>query len=529
MIQLVKVDLRLIDTVGPRYAIVERFIRDCCLCACCLVAGRPCVVLSALRDWRFCLSNKSLSTLSLVSKNIMSRHRNVRNLTEDDYYDDYDDYYDDEEYYEEEDYELQQEYQPKRATTTATVVPPQQSLPQQTTTSLAEKERSLVGMGFTKAQAKTALAECKGDVERATDLLVRTAHAMASFDNNMKPPPSIVNSEPTVAKEDISSVAPPTAPEMSVPNTRRPKSKSPTPPLRKPDVVRVPLPKIPSEVMTKIQSQKSRLSMVVLGHVDAGKSTLMGMVLLKLGLVQKRTVQKYQKQAAEVGKASFHLAWVMDEDESERERGVTMDVATKFFSTPSHDFTLLDAPGHAAFVPNMITGAASAQVGILVVAATRGEFEAGFMLSKLGCVGGQTREHVVLARGLGVSQLIVAVNKLDVVDWSQERFDEIKGMLEPFLVENGFHQKRIRFVPTSGLTGINVKDKPSSNVKLSEWYKGPTLLEAIDSFAPAQRNVGMLLIGSSSLLYYCSTLVCLCSHIPVATNLWMQTSHCESL
>lgn len=459
----------------------------------------------------------------------MSRHRNVRNLTEDDYYDDYDDYYDDEEYYEEEDYELQQEYQPKRATTTATVVPPQQSLPQQTTTSLAEKERSLVGMGFTKAQAKTALAECKGDVERATDLLVRTAHAVASFDNNMKPPPTIVNSEPTVAKEDISSVAPPTAPEMSVPNTRLPKSKSPTPPLRKPDVVRVPLPKIPSEVMTKIQSQKSRLSMVVLGHVDAGKSTLMGMVLLKLGLVQKRTVQKYQKQAAEVGKASFHLAWVMDEDESERERGVTMDVATKFFSTPSHDFTLLDAPGHAAFVPNMITGAASAQVGILVVAATRGEFEAGFMLSKLGCVGGQTREHVVLARGLGVSQLIVAVNKLDVVDWSQERFDEIKGMLEPFLVENGFHQKRIRFVPTSGLTGINVKDKPSSDVKLSEWYKGPTLLEAIDSFAPAQRNVGMLLIGSSSLLYYCSTLVCLCSHISVATNLWMQTSHCESL
>jgi elongation factor 1 alpha-like protein len=169
-------------------------------------------------------------------------------------------------------------------------------------------------MGFTKAQAKTALvAECKGDVEQATDLLVQTVHAMASFDN-MTPPPSIVNNEPTVANEVISSVAPPTAPEMSGPNTRHPKSKS-LPPLRKPDVV--PLPKMPSKVMTKIQSQNSRLSMVVLGHVNAGKSTLMGMVLLKLGLVQKRTVQKYQKQAAEVGKASFHLAWVMDEDESE--------------------------------------------------------------------------------------------------------------------------------------------------------------------------------------------------------------------
>lgn len=231
--------------------------------------------------------------------------------------------------------------------------------------------------------------------------------------------------------------------------------------------------------------------MVVLGHVDAGKSTLMGQVLLQLGEVQTRTVQKYQKQAAELGKASFHLAWVMDEDESERQRGVTMDVATKFFSTKKHDFVLLDAPGHADFVPSMITGAASAQVGILVIAATRGEFEAGFLLSKNN-VGGQTREHVVLARGLGVSQLVVAVNKLDAVEWSQARFDEIRNMLEPFLVENGFSPKRIQFVPTSGLTGVNVKDKPRSDVLLTEWYKGPTLLEAIDSFVPAQRNVGML-------------------------------------
>ena len=447
----------------------------------------------------------------------MSRHRNVRNLTEDDYYDEYDDYYDDDEYYEEEDYELQQQYQPKRATTeTVTPATPQQQslLSQQQTPSLADKEQSLVEMGFSQAQAKTALAECKGDVERATDFLVRTAHAMASFE--MKPPPSIRN-EPATTKsnEAASSVEPPTAPppalSVAPPNTRRPKSKSPTPPVSlKPNV---PLPKIPSAVMKKIQSQKSRLSMVVLGHVDAGKSTLMGMVLLQLGLVQKRTVQKYQKQAAELGKASFHLAWVMDEDESERERGVTMDVATKFFSTPSHDFTLLDAPGHKDFVSNMITGAASAQVGILVVAATRGEFEAGFMLSKLN-VGGQTREHVVLARGLGVNQLIVAVNKLDVVDWSQERFDEIKGMLEPFLVENGFNAKRIQFVPTSGLTGINVKEKPSSDVKLSTWYKGPTLLEAIDSFVPAQRIVGMLLIGWSSLAFVSSSRIR--THISVA-------------
>jgi elongation factor 1 alpha-like protein len=226
--------------------------------------------------------------------------------------------------------------------------------------------------------------------------------------------------------------------------------------------------------------------MVVLGHVDAGKSTLMGQVLLQLDYVQKRTIAKYQKQAAELGKASFALAWVMDEDESERERGVTMELATKFISTPRHDLVILDAPGHADFIPSMITGAASADVGILVVAATRGEFEAGFHVG-----GGQTREHVVLARGLGVSQLIVAVNKLDAVEWNRDRFLEIKSSLLPFLTSNGFAQKRIRFIPISGLTGENVKTRSSE--LLANWYNGPTLLDAIDSFVPAQRSVGTCL------------------------------------
>jgi len=429
----------------------------------------------------------------------MSRHRNVRNLTADDYYDDYDDdYYDDDDYYYEEEEETQQQYAPK-PTTTATVTPqsytalPAKQPPQQ---SLVEKEKTLVEMGFSKAQATTALNECKGDVERATDLLVRSAQAMSAFDT--KPPPMVAEIKKEGDVESSSGAASPIAPTVtwaspSAANKSAKKEKAAPPTSSmKPSDTSAPLPKIPPAVLKQISSQKSRLSMVILGHVDAGKSTLMGQVLLQLGEVQKRTVQKYQKQAAELGKASFHLAWVMDEDESERERGVTMDVATKFFTTPSHDFTLLDAPGHADFVPMMITGAASAQVGILVVAATIGEFEAGFMLSKLN-VGGQTREHVVLARGLGVSQLIVAVNKLDAVDWSQARFEEILGMLEPFLVENGFNAKRIQFVPTSGLTGVNVKDKPGKDVKLSEWYKGPTLLEAIDSFAPAQRNVGTIL------------------------------------
>jgi elongation factor 1 alpha-like protein len=173
---------------------------------------------------------------------------------------------------------------------------------------------------------------------------------------------------------------------------------------------------------------------------------------------------------------------VMDEDDAERERGVTMDVATKAISTEKHDFVVLDAPGHADFVPSMITGAAAADAGILVVAATIGEFEAGFD------GGGQTREHIILARGLGVSQLIVAVNKLDAVDWDETRFNEIKAKIEPFLLQSGFAAKRIRFVPISGLTGANVKSKESAD-KLYDWYQGSTLIDAMDDFVPAQRNV----------------------------------------
>lgn len=203
--------------------------------------------------------------------------------------------------------------------------------------------------------------------------------------------------------------------------------------------------------------------------------------------------------AAQIGKASFALAWVMDEDESERERGVTIDVATKYISTESHELTILDSPGHADFVPAMITGAASADVGILVVAATPGEFESGFndtssSGSAKGHVG-QTREHITLARGLGVSQLIVAVNKLDAAEpsWSQDRFVEIRQRLVPFLKSNGFDMKRVQFVPISGLTGVNIKDSPnmadSNSAGLASWYNDHTLLQAINNFVPAKRNI----------------------------------------
>lgn len=234
------------------------------------------------------------------------------------------------------------------------------------------------------------------------------------------------------------------------------------------------------EEYEKRQSGKELLNMVVIGHVDAGKSTLMGHLLFQLGVVNKRAMHKYEQESKKMGKGSFVYAWVLDETEEERARGVTMDIAQTRFETPKKHITLLDAPGHKDFIPNMITGTAQADAGILVVNATRGEFESGFES------GGQTREHAVLARSLGVSQLIVAVNKMDTVGWTQERYDEIVKKLGTFLKQAGYKDSDISFVPCSGLNGENLT-KTISEPKLSSWYKGCTLVEQIDKFKAIAR------------------------------------------
>uniref|UniRef100_M4BD98 Tr-type G domain-containing protein n=1 Tax=Hyaloperonospora arabidopsidis (strain Emoy2) TaxID=559515 RepID=M4BD98_HYAAE len=226
---------------------------------------------------------------------------------------------------------------------------------------------------------------------------------------------------------------------------------------------------------------KTKISMVVIGHVDAGKSTITGHLLYKLGYVSKRLMHKYEKESRDAGKSSFAYAWVMDADEQERSRGVTMDVGTSYFETATKHVTLLDAPGHRDFIPKMIAGAAQADVAVLVVPAVTGEFEAAFENS------GQTKEHALLVRSLGVAQMVVAVNKMDMTNWDQERFDSIVKSLSTFLQHAGYRPKNLRFVPLSGMTGINLEK--TGGVKECSWYSGPSLVEAIDSFAPPQRQI----------------------------------------
>merc|ERR1739844_700710 len=202
-------------------------------------------------------------------------------------------------------------------------------------------------------------------------------------------------------------------------------------------------------VLSRIVSmgkEKIHISIVVVGHVDSGKSTTTGHLIYKCGGIDKRTIEKFEKEAAEVGKGSFKYAWVLDKLKAERERGITIDIALWKFETTKYEVTIIDAPGHRDFIKNMITGTSQADCAVLIVAAGVGEFEAG--ISK----NGQTREHALLAYTLGVKQLIVAVNKMDSTEppYSEARFKEIQGEVEKYIKKVGYNPKTVAFVPISG-------------------------------------------------------------------------------
>ncbi|XP_028102843.1 HBS1-like protein [Camellia sinensis] len=211
------------------------------------------------------------------------------------------------------------------------------------------------------------------------------------------------------------------------------------------------------------EDRLTQLNLAIVGHVDSGKSTLSGKLLYLSGRISQKEMHKYEKEANVQGKGSFAFAWALDESAEERERGITMTVAVAYFDSKRYHVVLLDSPGHKDFVPNMISGATQADAAILVIDASIGSFEAG-----MDSTGGQTREHAQLIRSFGADQVIVAINKMDVVEYSKERFDTIKLQLGTFLRSCGFKDSTLSWVPLSAIENQNLMEA-ASDARLVSW------------------------------------------------------------
>jgi elongation factor 1-alpha len=226
----------------------------------------------------------------------------------------------------------------------------------------------------------------------------------------------------------------------------------------------------------KIMATKPHLNIVIIGHVDHGKSTLVGRILLDTGQFPAHMVEKFREEAKAKGKESFALAWIFDQLKEERERGVTIDVAHKRFDTDKYYITIIDAPGHRDFVKNMITGTSQADGAILVVAAQHG-------------VMAQTKEHMFLARTLGVKQMIVALNQIDATKppYDKKRFEEVKSEVEKLAKSVGYKDDQLQYVPVSAFEGDNIKTKSSK----MPWWTGDTILQAIDKFTVPEKPINL--------------------------------------
>ncbi|XP_008197362.1 eukaryotic peptide chain release factor GTP-binding subunit ERF3A isoform X1 [Tribolium castaneum] len=245
--------------------------------------------------------------------------------------------------------------------------------------------------------------------------------------------------------------------------------------------------KIPKKKTVKeevLKDKKEHVNVVFIGHVDAGKSTIGGQIMALTGMVDKRTLEKYEREAREKSRESWYLSWALDTNQEERDKGKTVEVGRAFFETEKKHFTILDAPGHKSFVPNMIGGAAQADLAVLVISARKGEFETGFDR------GGQTREHAMLAKTAGVKYLVVLVNKMDdpTVNWDEARYNECRDKILPYLKKLGFnYNKDLFFLPCSGQTGQGLKDQVDESI--CPWYRGPAFIPFIDDLPSLNRKI----------------------------------------
>jgi elongation factor 1-alpha len=221
-------------------------------------------------------------------------------------------------------------------------------------------------------------------------------------------------------------------------------------------------------------SEKPHMNLAVIGHIDHGKSTTVGRLLFETGAVPPHIIENYRKEAESKGKGSFEFAWVMDNLKEERERGITIDIAHKRFDTAKYYFTIVDCPGHRDFVKNMITGASQADAALLVVAAPDGVME-------------QTKEHVFLARTLGITQLIIGINKMDASKYEEKRYNEVKEQLSQLIKMVGYNPANIHFIPMSSFKGANI----ATHAPETPWYKGVTLLEALDTLQPPEKPTNL--------------------------------------
>jgi peptide chain release factor subunit 3 len=229
---------------------------------------------------------------------------------------------------------------------------------------------------------------------------------------------------------------------------------------------------------------KEHVNIIFLGHVDAGKSTLGGSILISTGMVDERTLDKYKREAKDAGRETWYISWALDLNKEERAQGKTIEVGRGFFETEKRRYSILDAPGHKTYVPNMIGGASQADVGVLVISARKGEYETGFEK------GGQTREHAMLAKTQGVNKLVIVVNKMDdpTVEWSEDRYKECTSKLVQFLKGVGYNPKTdIAMMPVSAQTFTGIKERVPKD--LAPWYDGPSLLEYLDGMQALERKL----------------------------------------